>query len=238
MKSLPLVALIFAAFCTGAAITAYVLIGSTDDYEPHGHVARPETAAEPGPAAPNAPSPSLQSSAPLPQGSLAARRTLTPNADTITTAPAPAAVLHHGPQSSTPTGPSAVQARFPSRNHAPAGIPQSKSIRFGVSAPPSDRVTPISTRNDTQEATSSKSTNPKSAKSALPPVETSTPQTLPPDSETASHPNNIAPGKRAPWPRGNFSVEDERARAQMGWRAFADEIFEASVNPSVSETTK
>jgi hypothetical protein len=237
MKSLPLVALILAAFCTGAAITAYVLIGRSDDNEPPRVLSRQDTAAESAPVVLGAPSASLPSITPAPQVPLARRSSMT-NLEAVASPPAQAAVLQQSPQPSIPIGSPGAQAQFYTRIHAAAGIPRSKSARFGVSASPSDRATPVANRNDTQHATPTKSTNPKSATPALPPVETSTPQTSIAGSETAFRPSNPAPRKRAPWPRGNFSIEDERARAQMGWQAFADEIFDASLNPPVNGTAK
>jgi hypothetical protein len=38
-----------------------------------------------------------------------------------------------------------------------------------------------------------------------------------------------APRTQRQWPRGNFTVEEERERAQYGWQAFADRVFDDSV---------
>jgi hypothetical protein len=237
MKSLSLIAVILAAFCTGAAITAYVLIRQTDDYESPLVLSRPETSSEPAPAVLDVPSAFLPSRTPSSQVPLTQRNSMT-NLEAVAYSPAQTAVLHQSTQLSTPIGSPGTQAQFSTRTDAAAGTHRSKSVRFGVFAPPSDRATSAAHRNETREATPTKSTNPKSATSALPPVETSTQQTSMADSESVFQPSNPPPKKRAPWPRGNFSVEDERARAQMGWQAFADEIFEASLNSPGSETLK
>jgi hypothetical protein len=39
-------------------------------------------------------------------------------------------------------------------------------------------------------------------------------------------PGSADPRRKFQWPRGNLSVEEERERAQYGWQAFADRVFQ------------
>jgi len=51
-----------------------------------------------------------------------------------------------------------------------------------------------------------------------------------PRAEEPSSTQAGAPRPKRQWPRGNFTAEEERERAQYGWQAFADRVFDASVS--------
>ena len=150
-----------------------------------------------------------------------------------------AVVFPAGPQPSAAIRSPVMQPTFPTRNHtATPTIPPSEAPQFRTSFTQSDRATAVAHEKGSSEDNLTKPTEPKKEKPASPSDEASATQTPTPGKDTEFQARNAAPRKRAPWPRGNFTVEEQRVRAQIGWQAFADEIFDASINPPENEMMK
>ena len=136
------------------------------------------------------------------------------------------------PDSTEPSQPPVHVFATP-RFHARSGTIDPQLARTSsppISSKPSafpEIAQPLRKESSTQRA-------PASAKDDEKPTKTVSPassETAAPDTSAHSHRTSAPVKQRLPWPRGNFTVEQERLRAQIGWQAFADEIFENSINP-------